>query len=160
MRRFLTLALIASIVFRAPATAGPPQQRQITWSGLSDIVGEKVRITMPDGARIEGKAMDVEPDALVVDVRKTANPSLYPKGRLLVPRATLRAFEINHPTQHWRLVSTGLAVLPALILVLIAGSLGGGGRAAAIGGAAGLPAVAYLLGRAADQRVTTYLITQ
>ena len=161
MRRYLSILLTALFFLPGPALAGPPQQRQITWQGLSEIIGRKVRIVMPEGSRIEGNVLDVESDALVVDVRNTSNKSLYPKGRFLVPRATLRALEVNHPTYHWRAVGAGLMAIPSFVLVLFAAYVKDAGpRTGLAAGAVALPVIGYLLGRAADRRVTTYVITQ
>src|SRR5436190_202347 len=73
----------------ASAFAQGVGQRQIAWNDLPVIFNKNIRIVMPDGTRIEGKATELEADALAVQVGKTTNENAYPKGRLLVPRATL-----------------------------------------------------------------------
>jgi hypothetical protein len=150
----------------ARADAASKEQRQTTWEGLSAVVGQKVRIVMPDGARIEGQAKRVEADALAVEIHKTSNKAAYPKGIFLVPRATLRAVEIDHPTFRWRAV--GLAIgggLGILSAYFAHASTSGFIRSSTLEGvfAAGavvLPIGGYLIGRPADRRTITYVIAQ
>jgi hypothetical protein len=147
-----------------PAVAGSNQERRVTWDGLSEIIGKNVRVVMPDGSRIEGRAMELQPDALVVNIRKTANKAVYPKGKFLVARATLRALDVSRNTVLWR--TTGV----------VAGTVAGVGLFAALferhglstGGAAGatyfalgvsIPVVGYFVGNAADHHTITYVIT-
>ena len=161
---------IASLIMFAGAApragAANREQLQTTWEGLSAIVGQKVRVVMPDGASIEGKATAVEVDALVVEIGKTSNKAAYPKGKFLVPRATLKAVDVQRPTMKWRIlcvsVGAGLGVLAG---VFAKASTGGFIRSDALAGVFGAAAVAapvggYFIGRAADRRTITYVITQ
>jgi hypothetical protein len=147
------------------AAAENREQRQITWEGLPVLVGQKVRIAMPDGAHIEGKATGVEADALAVDIRKTTNKAAYPTGRFLVPRAILRAVDVSHPSGHWRVVGVGVGGgIGVLMGVLAAGLSGFHNDQAEVGaltaGAIGIAAGGYALGRMADRRTITYVIAQ
>ncbi|MGA2135928.1 MAG: hypothetical protein ABSH50_26860 [Bryobacteraceae bacterium] len=164
MRSFATAISFLTMFVWGPANARAAgvQQRQTNWEGLSVLVGRKVRVVMPDGARIGGKVTGVEADALVVDIGKTTNRSAYPKGRFLVPRATLKAIEVEASTYRWRIVCT--AAVGALGIFF-------GKQAADVGSwktrtevyttlAVVAPVIGYLLGRAADQRTVTYVITQ
>jgi hypothetical protein len=157
------LAAFFVFLFSAPIFAGNADQRQIAWSDLPMVFNKNIRIVMPDGTRIEGKAVALETDALAVQVTKTTNANDYPKGKLLVPRATLQAFDILNPTYHWRVVGTTLGTLAGVVAVVgIAIVKGGSGDipvgAWAAGGA--IPVAGYFLGQRADQRVTTYVVTQ
>jgi hypothetical protein len=147
---------------RAGAATG--QEIQITWEGLVAIIGQNVRLVMPDGARIEGKAMALEMDALVVGIRKSSNQPAYPRGKFLVPRATLKAVDVERPTKVWRIVCTagggGIAIVFA---TLAAGTTTGGWHTRTgiyTGLAVGTPLLGYLLGRAADRHTITYVIAQ
>jgi hypothetical protein len=147
-----------------PAVAGSNQERHVTWDGLSEIIGKNVRVVMPDGSRIEGRATELQADALVVNIRKTANKAAYPKGKFLVARATLRALDVSRNTVYWR--ATGVVV----------GTVAGAGLFAALferhrlatSGLAGttyfalgvsIPVVGYFVGNAADHHTITYVIT-
>jgi hypothetical protein len=119
-----------------------------------------VRVVMPDGARIEGTATAVEVDALVVEIRKSSNKAAYPKGRFLVPRATLSAVDVDRPSFRWRIVGGvvggGIGALLGVLSVKT-------GSVEAIqvvfgAGAAGVPVAGYFMGRAADRHTITYVI--
>jgi hypothetical protein len=148
------------------AAAGKEQQRQIVWDGLSAIVGQKVRIVMPDGGRIEGTVQAVELDALAVEIHKTSNRVSYPKGKFLAPRATLTAVDVvERPTKRWRILGVAVGSVAgtffAILSVNSAKSSGVGALAVTFGAVAvGTPVVGYLLGNAADRRTTTYVITR
>ena len=106
-RYAIGISLLLTLGWSAPrACAESKEQRQTTWEGLSAIVGQKVRVVMPDGARIQGRATKVEVDALVVEIHKTSNKTAYPKGKFLVPRATLKAVDVEHPTKVFRIACT------------------------------------------------------
>ena len=142
------------------AEASTREQRQITWEGLSAIVGRKVRIVLPDGSWIEAKAKAVETDALAVDIRKSSKPAAHPNGPFLVPRATLRAVDLPHPTKRWRAlglsVGGGIGTFFAIIAIDVTSSRGVGAAMAAE--AVGMGLGGYMLGRAADRRTITFVI--
>ncbi|HCC58321.1 MAG TPA: hypothetical protein DEQ47_13895 [Solibacterales bacterium] len=149
------------LFFNALLFAGSADTRQIAWSDLPTVFHKNIRIVMPDGTRIEGKAVALETDALAVQVTKTTNGNDYPKGRLLVPRATLRAFDIPNPTYHWRVLGTVLGILAGVaagVGIYVATDYNHDGAAWA--GGAAIPVVGYFMGQRADQRVTTYVLTQ
>ena len=144
------------------ARAGADQERQVRWEELSVVVGQKVRIVMPDSTLIQGKVSQLQTDSLEVNIEKSSNRRTFPKGRFLVPRATLRAVDvIQRPSAIGRVsglaVGVGLGYLAAR--VAINSSKTNPALTVGFGGlAAGLPLTGYLLGRAADRRVVTYTI--
>lgn len=100
------------------------ETRRAKWEELSPLVdGKTISIVMPAGTVITGKAMSVEPEALLVHVTRTADRAAYPKGDLRVPRATLRTIEVHRKGVRYRIIGT------------IVGTLGGAtaGGLAAIG---------------------------
>src|ERR1700746_1472338 len=105
------LAAFFALLFSAPIFAGSADQRQIAWSDLPMVFNKNIRIVMPDGTQIDGQATALEIDALAVKVTKTTNAKEYPKGRLLVPRATLQAFDLPHTTYYWRMVGVFVGVV-------------------------------------------------
>jgi hypothetical protein len=165
-KRCVALGLLLMLGWGVPrAEAEHREQRQTTWEGLSIIRGQTVRIAMPDGARIVGRATALEVDALAVEIRKTSNKAAYPKGRFLVPRATLKAVEVEHPTIRWRIVGIAVGGSLGAFLAILANGLASSGLqtrhpvvAAATAGAVCLPVGGYLLGWAADRRTITYVI--
>jgi hypothetical protein len=162
MNKRLLAAFSLLLLCSAPIFAGSADQRQIAWSDLPMVFDQNIRIVMPDGTRIEGKAVALESDALAVQVTKTTNVNDYPKGRLLVPRAMLQAFDIRNPTYHWHVIGTVLGTLAGVVAVVGIAIVGGGSDVSPGAWAAGgaIPVAGYFLGQRADQRVTTYVLTQ
>jgi hypothetical protein len=164
MNRYaIGVSLLVTLGWGAPrAAAAGAQEIHTTWEGLSAIVGQKVKVVMPVGAQIQGKATAVETDALAIEILKTSNKAAYPKGKYLVPRATLKAVDVERPTKQWRILCTaGGAALGIAFAKLAAGAGGLHTRTEIYGAmAAAAPAVGYLLGRAADRRTVTYVIAQ
>src|SRR5580658_8212604 len=158
-RNAIGMALLAALVWGAPrARAGAVDERQINWAGLSVVVGQRVRVLMPDGARVEGKATGLEVDALAIEVTKSSNRKAYPKGRFLASRATLRAVDVVQPsTVYWRIICTalgggiGYVALRGAINSAKASSTGATVGLGALG--VGLPVAGYFIGNAADRRI-------
>lgn len=157
------ISLLVMLGWGAPrARAASGQELHIQWEGLSAIVGQKVKVVMPDGARIQGTATAVEADALVVEIRKTSNKAAYPKGKFLVPRATLKAVDVEHPTKLWRIVCTAGGGAMGIFFATQAAKAGGLHTRTEVYGvlAVATPVIGYLLGSAADRRTVTYVIAQ
>jgi len=165
MNKRLLAGFFLLLFFSAPIFAGSADQRQIAWSDLPTVFNKNIRIVMPDGTQIEGQAVALETDALAVQVTKTTNANDYPKGRLLVPRATLQAFDIHRPTFYWRIIgvfvgSVGGAVAGVGISATHYGRTSSGAPMVATAVAVVVPVAGYYLGKRADQRVTTYVVTR
>ena len=96
MRRFT--AVLMGVAMLAVSTQGllALQIRQrSTWNELSRMIpGMNIRMTLPDGTVIRGQVLEVRPDELVVDVRRTSNGRLHPKGRTGIPRPDVSAIEL------------------------------------------------------------------
>jgi hypothetical protein len=72
-----------------------PTQLRRTWDELSLMIpGMNIRMTLPDSTLIRGQALEVRPDALVVDVRRTSNPRLHAKGPTGIPRSDVSTIEL------------------------------------------------------------------
>jgi hypothetical protein len=66
---------------------------------------------------LEGKALRVEPEALVMEVRKTSNASMYPKvASYSVPRSALKTLQLRQKTYHWRIIGTAVGAVGGLII--------------------------------------------
>jgi hypothetical protein len=162
-KRWVAIGLLILGCGAPRVAAESREQRQTTWEGLAVVVGHTARIVMPDGTRIEGKPTGVEVDALAMEIHKTTNKTTYPKGKFLVPRATLKAVDMERPTGHWRLVGLAVGGGVGAVLVVLAVDLRGFHtrhpiEAALISGAVAVPVGGYLLGRRADRRTVTYVI--
>jgi len=163
-KRWVAMGMLLMLGWGAPHLAADSrEQRQITWEGLTVLLGHTVKIVMPDGARIEGRATSVEIDALAIEIRKTTNKTAYPKGKFLVPRATLKAVGMDRPKGPWRLVGVAVGGGVGVVLGVLAFELEAFHprlpvEAGLIAWAVAVPAGGYLLGRRADQRTITYVI--
>ena len=96
MRRFTAVLISCAMltVFTQDLLANQIRQRG-TWNELSRMIpGMNIRMSLPDGTTIRGQALEVRPDELVVDVRRTSNARLHGKGRTSIPRSDVSAIEI------------------------------------------------------------------
>ena len=96
MRRFISVLLtfVLLTVSTQSLLARPTQVRR-TWDELSRMItGMNIRMLLPDTTLIRGRALEVRPDELVVDVRRTSNPGLHAKGRTVIPRSDVSTIEL------------------------------------------------------------------
>jgi hypothetical protein len=155
--------VLAILIAGLPAWA---DSRSFRWSELAGFMeNHPVALMLPDGAKIEGRPIGVEPEQLVLEVRKTSNPSAHARGRQSIPRSQVLTVVVNRPTIRWRVIGAsvgGVAGIPAGALVAIEkdGLFGGKDRGNGIVAAiiAGLAAAGFLIGWAVDQRKTTVTI--
>ena len=90
------LLLLAAILFSWSAlAAGETTPRQLTWDELHHLVGKNVSISLYGGGAVAGKVLNVEADALLLDVSKSTNPAALPKGEMRVPRDTLYVLDVH-----------------------------------------------------------------
>lgn len=135
---------------------------ELAWSELeSKLQGRTVALLLPDGVRIEGLVQAVEPDALVMGVRKSSDRALHPKGRTSVPRRSAGTIEMRDRRVLWQVVGPAIGAAPGIVacavIVKYANNEGGmNGLTTAIcavplGAGAGL---GYMAGRSRDRQVT------
>jgi hypothetical protein len=155
--------LLQDAAFAQQAPSLNSKQVQISWEELSGLViDKKISTTLPDGTRLEGEALAVRPDALLLDVQKTSNKKLHPKGQTEVPRlavSEVRVIRVGGPFMR--------------IFLGILGGIGGGFGASALGFVTdslgvlvpavflGIPLAAvagYYAGKLADTHTTRLLI--
>jgi VIT1/CCC1 family predicted Fe2+/Mn2+ transporter len=155
--------LLQDAAFAQQAPTLQSKQVQISWEELSGLViDRKISTTLPDGTRLEGEALAVRPEALVLDVHKTSNKKLYLKGQTAVPRqavSEVRVIRVGGPFMR--------------IFLGILGGIGGAFGATALGFvtdsvAALVPAIlvgiplaavaGYYAGKLADTHTTRLLI--
>ena len=118
--------LLQDAAFAQQAPALKSKQVQISWEELSALViDRKISTTLPDGTRLEGEALAVRPEALVLDVHKTSNKRLHPKGQTELPRTAVSEVRVIR--------------LRGPVMRIIGGILGG------IGGAFGVSALGIAL---------------
>ena len=161
-RRIASLAAGVAILSLVPMVARADDLVRVPWEGLSMTVGKTVLVATPKGPVVTGKVTSVEPDALVVLVTKTNDPSAHVKGELRVPRATLRVVRMQTKGVLYRAVvaflGTGAGFVAGTASALAFdwnGHHDTAARAAILGGGAAGIALGYLAGNKADRRWTT-----
>jgi hypothetical protein len=135
---------------------------RVKWEGLSMTVGKTAQVATPKGPMVTGKVTAVEPDALVLQVTRTNDPSARLKGELKVPRATLHVVRMQTKRVRYRVIGTSVGAYSGTAVGgILATALKSHGdhTAAAIAtfigvGTAGT-VLGYLAGNEADQRWTT-----
>jgi hypothetical protein len=96
MRRFsVVLVILAMLMISTQSLLAHDFRQRSTWDELSrTIPGMTMRLMLPDGTVIEGRALEVRPDELVIDVRRTSNPRRHARGRTGIPRSDVSAIEL------------------------------------------------------------------
>ena len=155
------------LLWMAPA-AGAVTPQRLTWEELPQLVGKHVSIPLYDGGAVAGKVREVQADALVIEVSKSTNRDVYPRGLMRVPRAKLHVLDLHGKGTRYRVIGTalGFAAGAAGGACVAFGTQGGpfgdegSGAAGAgvIGVMAGVTAAGYAVGNAADRRTTTIQI--
>ena len=71
---------------------------QVRWSELGLLIqGKRVSLQLAKGARVEGGVHKVTDDALVFKVKRSSEPSAYPKGKIEIPREAISWIEARDP---------------------------------------------------------------
>ena len=85
----------------------------LRWEELAGVAaGKDVELLLTDGTRLKGELLVVRLDALSIDVIKTSNKRIYPKGQREIPRAAVSEFEMRRlKSGKWRVVGTTLGVV-------------------------------------------------
>lgn len=158
-----TLLMLGNALFLLvpfPCSASP-KELQLRWSELPPFVlRQKVRLVLPNGVSIEGSAVAVRSDALVIDVWRTTDAKAYPKGPNEIPRSLVSFLRV---TERRGTVGRPLgAVAGALIGADLASRAAIGGRlgpqaglAAVFGGATLVSIAGHYLGSKIDNRTTS-----
>jgi hypothetical protein len=91
---FKCAAILMCLVWcAAPAEAASLELR---WSELAPIILEhRVKVVLPGGQEIQGQAVAVREDALVLDIEKTSDRKAYPKGQGSIPRTSLTTLQVE-----------------------------------------------------------------
>jgi hypothetical protein len=88
-----TLVLAAAIC-AAPDGVLAQDVETRPWSEILMVVGHDVALALPDGY-VEGKALAVTPEALEMNVQKTSNADVYPKGHATIARSLVSVIRLR-----------------------------------------------------------------
>lgn len=128
------------------------------------IAGAKLEMVLPSGTEIQGKLLEVGPQALTMNVTKTSNSKELAKGRASVPRASVSTIHARKCGAKWRVV-LGIGV-PAGLLGAAGAAINAqsptvkGPEAAGVilGIGAGSAVAGYFTGRQLDCHVTDIVV--
>jgi uncharacterized protein YcfJ len=133
---------------------------ELKWGELSPMIkGQQVQLALPDGAAIQGEAIAVREEALVLDVRRTSNAKAYPKGSATIPRASITLIQVERRRGSWgRKLGTVVGVLSGVVLggyvAAKTADSAGPGIATFLGIASAGTVGGYYVGKELDRRVT------
>src|ERR1039457_2661911 len=83
------------VVGLSPAIAGTSKV-EVRWNELSPLVlAHTVSLVLPGGTAITGEVEAVRDDSLTLDVRKTSNSKVQPKGTTSIPRASVITLQVT-----------------------------------------------------------------
>ncbi len=154
-----TFFLLAGLCFAQTTAWTQSKPLELKWNELASmIVGHHVEVSLAEHGTVQGEAVSVRQDTLVIDVAKSSGPKPYPAGNGEIPRSDIGLIKLQRTRGAWgRTLGTVIGVVAGL---------GGGGYAAAHTDSAGaaigvLVAVTsatavggYYAGRSIDRRVT------
>jgi hypothetical protein len=145
--------------------AGEPRQERLKWENLeARIAGKKVALVLPGGTHVEGKVIGVEAEGLRLNVSKSSNRGVQPKGKHLIPRASVSVLRVTEYRQLGRLLGTlGAAALAGGIVAAQSVDVYEGALVVIVpvveaGGIIGSGVGGYYVGKALDKRVTEIIV--
>jgi len=157
-------ATLACALCFAPAVPASASQLEMKWNELgSMIIGRQVKLVLPGGAEIQGEAIALREDTLLLNVKKTSDRKSYPRGQNAIPRASVTTLQFE--TVRGSGGKTIGVIVGALGGLILGGDLvahTAHSEAAAIssflGISTGSAIAGYYAGKASDRRVTTVKI--
>ncbi len=102
-------------LIRADASAEPAE---IRWNELATlIVGHRVSIPLAGGVVVEGDALSVRDQALMLDIGRTSDSRQYPKGQAAIPRESVTELRfVEHRGSGGRILGTAVGALVGLVV--------------------------------------------
>jgi hypothetical protein len=160
MRRRITRSgtvPVASVVlvWAVPLLAGAPKEVAVRWEELAPLVQKReIETVLANGVHIRGRVEQVLPEALVVEVKRTSDPNLVPKGHTRVARELVSALTVRWKQGPARalLAIAGLYGLPLLFAASGVASAEELGTAGSLAVASAGAAIGYVMGSELDAR--------
>jgi len=157
------VTLVCALCF-APVAPASASQLEMKWNELGPVIaGHQVKLVLPGGAAIQGEAIAVRENTLLLDVKKNSDRRSYPRGQNAIPRASVTTLQFE------TVRGSGGRTIGLIVGVLGGVILGGDlvahtahSEAAAIaslfGISTGSAIAGYYSGRKHDRRITTVKI--
>jgi len=165
---WLVALIIGLLLIPGIGSAAGSDEIQMPWSEIAALVDhEKVSLVLPDGVTVEGQVVAVEPDALVLDIKKSSDPRAHPPQRSSIPRSSVSVLQLRQIKGNRRWLGAALGAggggVAGWLLAEGVFHVSGEGLnpskaplvvASLAGVAAGAAAIGYFVGRKGDNRVT------
>ena len=88
--------VLAMITFAMPIVSAHPSERLRTWQELPDTIAKAyISLVLPDGTRLRGVGLGTDGNELLLDVRRSSNHALHPRGRTRIPRAQVSTIDVR-----------------------------------------------------------------
>jgi hypothetical protein len=155
--------LVCALCF-APAVQASASQLELKWNELGPVIaGHQVKLVLPGGAEIQGEAIAVREDTLLLNVKKTSDRKSYPTGQNAIPRASVTTLQFETVRgSGGKTIGVIVGALGGLILGgdLVAHTAHSEAAATSsfLGISTGSAIAGYYAGKASDRRVTTVKI--
>ncbi|MFN7997786.1 MAG: hypothetical protein U0Q18_29475 [Bryobacteraceae bacterium] len=153
----LFAATLALALFPASAGQFPSE---IEWSELAGlIVGHHVSISLAGGGSVQGEALSVRRDSLVLDVARSSDRVRYPRGQSSMPRSEVTEVRlITRRGAGGRILGSAVGALAGIVVGAEAAIHTTDSEAAGVSmftaGAVACTVAGFLAGRALDRRMT------
>jgi len=163
MSKGIALSL-AFALFTSSLPAQAAGERRASWEELQSLTqGKTVAIVLPNGVNVKGKVLQVESDKLSLDISKTSDKAAYPKGRVSLPRNSIRTLSLSRRDVKWTIISTAIGLGGGLALAVPVNTYAhneGDGAPLVVTLIAVLPALlGFFVGRSIDHKTVTINIT-
>jgi len=109
----ISLSILLATVIAARVDAWTPDDHPaamtVPWSDVGVLIlDQKIRMSLPTGAVVEGKVLAVHPESFDLQVQKTSDSTIQPKGKIAVPRTSVHLLKVLKPQKKWRIILTSV----------------------------------------------------
>jgi hypothetical protein len=117
----ISLSVLAALLIATNVVARTPDDHPnaiaVPWSDVGSLIlDEKIRVSLPTGAVVEGKVLAFHPESLELQIQKTSDNTIQPKGKIVVPRTSLHLLKLLKPRKKWRIILTSVGAGVAIPL--------------------------------------------
>jgi hypothetical protein len=114
----LVLFLAGNMDARTPE--GTQATLAATWNEAGALtLGHKIAVALPNGAVVEGKVLSLNSESLDLQVSKTSDSQIQPKGKIVVPKTSLHTVKLIKPQKKWRIILTSVGAGVAVPLWIV-----------------------------------------
>lgn len=100
------------MVLGASGLAARERTADLAWDELAPLIVER-KIAVPLGGKmkVEGEALAVRPDGILIDIRKTSDAGRFPRGQGFIPRDSVTQVRMIREQGPWKLVGSILGTV-------------------------------------------------